>query len=192
MKKWQKWMSGLAVLCALAIGLSSAWAQPGGEGRVRGERGARGERGERMAEGRQRGERGVADREMGDQMRQRRQQRWQQALGLNDDELAVVEPMIEKVQELARQTRGGAMMMAARRGAAEEDAAVSPVAQATRELRTLINREDATAEQMQAQLAVLRAARELGAAELAQAQTELREVLTQRQEAQLVLMGVLD
>ena len=60
------------------------------------------------------------------------------------------------------------------------------------ELQTLLENAASTPEQIKQQVTKLRAAREKSKQELAKAQQDLRQILTVRQEAQLVLMGWLD
>jgi chromosome segregation ATPase len=59
-------------------------------------------------------------------------------------------------------------------------------------LQTLLEDKNATSDEIKAKLSVLRKAREAAKQELAQAQRELRELLTLRQEAMLVVMGLLE
>ena len=60
------------------------------------------------------------------------------------------------------------------------------------ELRQLLNGSGATPEQIKTKLAALRQARETHKKALAQARAQLQQVLTVKQEAQLVLMGLLN
>ena len=60
------------------------------------------------------------------------------------------------------------------------------------ELNKVLENEAATAEKIQAKLKELREARDKAKQQLAAAQQELRELLTARQEAQLVVMGMLE
>jgi hypothetical protein len=66
------------------------------------------------------------------------------------------------------------------------------VEKASEGLRTLLENTSATPEQIKQQLTTLRAAKEKAKQQLAVAQKELREVITLRQEAQCVMMGLLD
>jgi hypothetical protein len=68
----------------------------------------------------------------------------------------------------------------------------SPVQKASEELRTLLSDTSASSEQVQAKLAALRQARATAQQNLAQARTELQQVLAVKQEARLVLMGLLE
>ena len=66
------------------------------------------------------------------------------------------------------------------------------VAKASADLRTTLENKDAPADDIKTKLAALRDAREKARAELQAAQKELKEVLTQRQEAVLVTNGMLE
>ena len=63
---------------------------------------------------------------------------------------------------------------------------------ASSELRELLRNESATAEQIKAKLAALRAAKQKAAQDLATARQSLRQLMSLRQEALLVLNGLLD
>ena len=76
---------------------------------------------------------------------------------------------------------------------AEEPAADTPAAErARRELERTLENKEAKPDEIKARLTALREAREKAKEELAKAKDSLREILTQRQEAQLVLYGILD
>ncbi len=68
----------------------------------------------------------------------------------------------------------------------------SPVDTAAEALQTTLENASATPEEIKSKLTALRTAKEKAKQELAVAQKDLREVLTLRQEAQLVVMGLLD
>ena len=70
----------------------------------------------------------------------------------------------------------------------QEETAVSKASDA---LQTTLENASAAPDEIKTKLTALRTAREKTRQELATAQKELREVLTLRQEAQLVLMGML-
>ena len=171
-----------------------------------------------------------------EQFRQRIFERIKETMGATDDEWAVIQPKIEKVQQLQRQTsRGGAGMgmlfgrggrgggggpggggdrgpggdgggrgdrgdRGPRGGGAGGAFAAagtfggdenSPVALANRELQRSIEG-NASADELKAKLAALREARTKAREELSKAQQELRELLTTKQEAALVMMGMLE
>jgi hypothetical protein len=66
------------------------------------------------------------------------------------------------------------------------------VEKAADQLSTTLENESASAEEIKKQLTTLRAEKEKTKQEQAKAQQELRQLLTLRQEAQLVLMGLLN
>jgi hypothetical protein len=182
-----------AVLTLAVSGISMAQEQPerGERGeRFQRERGERPERGEWGAGGRM-GERGD-----GQQIRQRLQDMIKQQLQVSDEEWEVLAPKIERVTTAQRNARAGAvgmLGMGARGGAgpAAAQREESELVSATRELRTAIQSESAGEQEIAQKLAAYRAAREKAEAELTTAQTELRDLLTERQEAALVLLGLL-
>ena len=63
---------------------------------------------------------------------------------------------------------------------------------AQEQLRTVLDNTSATPDQIKKQLTALRTAREKAKQQLAVAQQDLRKIITVRQEAQLVMMGMLD
>jgi len=150
-------------------------------------------------------------------MRQRMMQRMQQQLGASEAEWQVIQPRLLKVMELSRQAeRRGPSAMGARPGAGrrpgqdraaqegqrqrgqmrrprgEANRPVSEVQKASDELRALLGSESATPEQVKAKLTALREARAAARQKLAQARADLQQVLTVKQEARLVLMGLLE
>lgn len=145
-----------------------------------------------------------------EQMRQMMEQRMQEALGATDTEWKVLGPRVMKVQELSRQvnTGGRGMMMfgrrrgqggpggqdtqGGRRGPGGMNRELTEVEQIQEELQTTLENTSATPDTIKQQLTKLRAAKEKAKQELAKAQQDLRQVLTLRQEATLVLMGMLD
>jgi hypothetical protein len=153
-----------------------------------------------------------------EQMRQRTEQRYQRQLGATDEQWKELGPLVMKVQELNQQLnisgRGG-MFGGGRRGAqgdqpggmqgerpggmqgARGNRAGMPgeqtaLAKASEQLNTLLDDSSATPEKIKEQLTALRTAKENTKKELVTAQKELQKKVTMRQEAQLVLMGMLD
>jgi len=131
------------------------------------------------------------------QMRARMEQMMKEQLGVSDDEWKVIQPKLEKVQQAQRDARGGGFggMMGGRRGGRGGfggNQPETPVAKAAQDLRQTLENKDAKSDDILAKLKAYRAARDEARENLAKAQKDLREVLTQRQEAQLVLMGTLD
>lgn len=145
------------------------------------------------------------------QMRQMMEQRMREQLGATETEWKVLGPRVMKVSELNRQVsgfgrgfggpgfggrRGGPMggpqggPQGGQPGAPQRD--LTEVEKASEQLQTTLENTAATPDQIKTQLTALRAAKEKSKQELAVAQQELRKVVTVRQEAQLVLMGMLD
>ena len=112
------------------------------------------------------------------------------ALGATDEEWTVLEPKIDKVTKLSMEVRGGMMMgMGMMFGGGGEQSEVMKAAGA---LRNILAKKDATNDEIKTILQAYRDARAKAKAELEKAQKDLKEVLTLRQEAQLVQMGLLD
>lgn len=128
--------------------------------------------------------------------RQQMEQRQKEALGVTDDEWKVLQPKIEKVRTLAMQARAGVFMGGrGGRGGGQgggDAAATSDAEKKAQALNTALENKDTKPEEIAAKLKELRAARKKAAEELAKAQAELRELLTPRQEAYLVLRGTLE
>ena len=149
-----------------------------------------------------RGERRQRDPARMEEFRKRAAERMRENLGASEEEMKVLQPRIEKVQTLARQSRGGmrGMMGGGRRGnrpggegaTARPEREQTEIEKATGALSKLVADKESKPEAIKTSLATLRQAREKAKQELAKAQKELREVVTVRQEAQLVLMGLLD
>lgn len=140
-----------------------------------------------------------------EQFRQRIAERMKEALGANDDEFAVIQPKIEKVMDLQRQSAGGGGMGmifgggrggpggggGGRGGRGPGGGDDSPVSVARRDLQKSVEA-NAGPDELKAKMAALRDARAKGREELTKAQQELRELLTMKQEAALVMMGMLE
>jgi hypothetical protein len=132
-----------------------------------------------------------------EQMRRRMMERYRDRLGASEEEWTVLGPRLQEVMELSSQTRGGMFRrrFGGRRGAPEREqteANLNPVRKASRELQKVVEAEQPDAAVIKEKLTALRQAREGVKAKLEQAQERLREVITVKQEAQLVLMDVLD
>ena len=117
-----------------------------------------------------------------------------QQLGVTDDEWTVLQPKLQKVMELSRDARGGGMRGRGPRGGdtAAPAQPTSDVQDKATALRTALENKDADPKDIARKVAALRDARERAKADLVKAQGELKELLTARQEAHLVLMGMLD
>jgi hypothetical protein len=185
---------------AAEAGGGSAEAKKSSEPRAEGQRpeGGGGRRGEGP------GGRGNFDPE---QFRQMMMDRMKETLGATDEEWKVLAPKLEKVMTAAREARAGGMggmggfgpggrggPGGGRGGApgAADTANQTPLAKASADLRTTLDNKSATAAEIEKKLTAYRDARDKAQAALVKAQKELKELLTQRQEATLVMMGTLD
>lgn len=141
------------------------------------------------------------------QMRQRMEDRMlnrlKTELNVADDVWAVLKPKIQKIQELRFQSRASMFMGGPGRhrhghGAngqtdhPSNSQSTNPVVEKTQALRALLADPNSTPDQIKAGLGALRQARKDAAAKLKAAQDDLRELLTVRQEAVLVLRGILN
>ena len=138
-----------------------------------------------------RGDRGNFDPQA---MRERFTGMIKEQMGATDEEWKVIEPKLTKVMEARRDggTFGAFRGGRDRGGDSQSQSDASPVQQASRDLRQVLDNKDASADQIAEKLKNLREAREKSKATLASAQKDLKEVLTQRQEAVLVMFGMLD
>ena len=125
------------------------------------------------------------------QFRQRMMDRIKETLGSSDDEFKALEPKIDQVMTAQRDARGFGM---GRRGpgGGGDTAPTTPVQERTKELQDALDNKDTKPEDLKAKLAALREARVKARDNLVKAQKELSELLTQRQEAGLVMMGILE
>ena len=145
------------------------------------------------------------------QMRQRMAERMKEQLGVDDQAWKVMEPRLMKVMELNRQaSAGGRGMMFGmfgrggrgpggdqggpqgdRRGRGPQGEQTA-LEKAMTQLRTTLENQSASPEEIKTQLTAVRQAREKAKQELAVAQQDLKKILTLRQEAMLVEMGMLE
>ena len=112
---------------------------------------------------------------------------------MGDQEWQALQPKVEEVMTLSREASG--RFYGGRRGRRSEtnaDTPQPPVRAAGEKLSKTLENEKATADEIKAALTALREAREAAKEKLAKARADLRQFLTQRQEARLVLMGILD
>ena len=170
--------------------LLSAQEQPQPQPQPQGERGDRGDR--------DRGDRGGRGSFDPARFREQMEARMKEQLSVNDEEWKVMQPKLEKVMEARREAGGfgggfgGRGGFSGRGGGDDDNRQRSAVEQTSRELRELLENKDAPADQITAKLTALREAREKARTNLQTAQKELKEILTQRQEAVLVTMGMLE
>jgi hypothetical protein len=130
--------------------------------------------------------------------------RMKEALGCTDEELAVLQPKIEKVQQLQRESRGGGFggpmgggRMGGRGGAPGGGDTGTPPPQSEVQkkmaaLQALLQNKESSAEDVKAALTALRNARAEAKKALEEAQKALKEVLTVKQEAYFVTTGLLE
>jgi len=146
-----------------------------------------------------------------EEMQKRMLERMKEDLQVTDKEWTVIEPRLTKVWTLSRQTRMGDMRFSGR-GARGQDGnrdgnrgqrsgegqtdqtarEQTPMEKIAEALRTALEDKTTKPDEIKEKLTALREAREKARQELAKAQQQLQEVLTSRQEAQLVLMGMLN
>lgn len=141
---------------------------------------------------------------------QRINERVKTTLKASDEEWTVIQPLLEKVQILGREAMSGRFGGMRRRGGGQggtgdqnggqgaqggqgerggQGGGGSPESQA---LRTALESESTSPEEINTKLAALRESRKKSQAQLDQARDELKKVLTLRQEAALVQMGLLE
>jgi hypothetical protein len=201
---------GVAALC-LASPSSFGQAAPGQQGQPgqpgQGQQGQRGGRGNRGQNGQQRDPA---------QFRQQFQDRMRETLGATPDEWTLLQPKIEKVQQLQRAASIGRGGMGAlfrtnttnptdpnanpggrggrgnRGNGPNGNDPPSPVATKAQELQTTLQNKDTPPDELKQKLAELRQARTKAKADVVKAQEDLREIVTVRQESVLVTMGILE
>jgi len=147
-----------------------------------------------------------------EEFRQRMSDRMREQLGASEEEWKVLEPRIEKVREAQRATRGGGFramrgMFGGRdRGRRGDDRRrgdddrrsdrpereQSQIEQKAEALQSLLDDENASPASIKAALDAYRKARTQAQQDLEAAQKSLREVCSMKQEAQFVLMGLLN
>ncbi|MCL5283078.1 MAG: hypothetical protein M1376_24615 [Planctomycetes bacterium] len=120
------------------------------------------------------------------------QMAWQQSstfenlrrqLRVSDQEWTVIKPRLQAVYDLVHPQPPIR---------ARNEPPKTEVEQRSRDLRELLREEEAPSAQIRAKLTALRAAKERTVQELAKARQNLRQLMTVRQEALLVLNGLLD
>jgi len=132
-----------------------------------------------------------------ERMREMMSQRMKDMLQCSDDEWEVIGPRFEKVAELQMRNRMGMMGRRGMRpgGPGMDRGGDRPQAEgndAAEALQQVLMDQDSSADDIKAKLEAFRAEKKAQEAELEKAQASLRELLSVRQEAQLVLMGTLD
>lgn len=134
------------------------------------------------------------------QMQQRMMEGLKEQLKAQEDEWKVLEPKLAKVMEAQRDMRfGGGMGFGGRGGPGggrdnnpNPDQPQSELQKAGRDLRTTLQNDGASASDIEAKLKSYREARDKAQETLKAAREDLKGVLTQRQEAVLVMAGMLE
>ena len=111
------------------------------------------------------------------------------ALGASEAEWKVLEPKIQLVSTRSREAQIGRGIY--RRPGAAPETPETPLAKAADDLQRTLDKPNATPDEIKAKLAAVRAAREKAEAALGAARDSLRSSVNIRQEAQLVLLGIL-
>lgn len=150
-------------------------------------------------QGRRGGFRGNPQRFM-QMMQQRMLDRIKKQLKVSNDVWAVLKPRVQKLQQMEFQNRmshfmggaGGRRFGPGRRGPGMFNQAANPVMTAEQNLRKTLQDKNAKPSQIKAALAALSQARKDAKMKLDAAQSDLRQLLTIRQEAVLVLDGLLN
>lgn len=124
-----------------------------------------------------------------------------EVLQAGDEEWKALEPRLERATALSREAAsfGPGEMLRGPRGGPGRGAgpgamarSESATARAAHDLRAALDNPEATPDEINAKLTALRAARQQAEQELATARRGVRELVTPRQEAHLVLMGILN
>lgn len=131
------------------------------------------------------------------QMQQRMLERIKEQMKAPDDEWNVISPKLEAVMKAQRDARAGGFGGFGGRGGGPgggrgDNQPQSEVGKASQELRTALEAENASAETVAAKLKAYREARAKAEEALKAAREELKGVLSERQEAVLVMSGVLE
>jgi hypothetical protein len=137
-----------------------------------------------------------------EEFRKQMAERVKTSLKATDDEWKVLEPLIEKAQTAQRGAGGGGGRgFGGGRGGNNGGGATTPAgttggearpASESQQLRDALQNESTSPAEIKAKLTAVRESRKKSQAELTAAREELRKVVTARQEAVLVSIGVLD
>jgi hypothetical protein len=183
----------LFALVLMACMSTSAFAQAAG---------GAGGRGGNNAGGRQRGGNNNGGNFDPAAMRERYLTQLKEQLGSPDEEWKLLQPKLDKVLTVQRETRtnrggfGGGRTRGGNQDANATPAAPaqpqSAVATASDDLRKAVADKGTSAEDLAKKITALREAKEKAKNDLAAAQKELRELLSARQEAVLITNGILD
>ena len=182
------WKAAIATVALTMAGASTlTLAQDGGN--------PGGDRGGDRQPGGDRGQRGNFDPA---EWQKRMMERFKEQLKAPDDEWAVIQPKLEKVMTAQREARAGGMFggRGGRGGpggpGGDQQQDTSALGVASRELRTALENENTSGEELDKKLAAFREARAKAQANLEAARKDLKEILSPRQEASLVMIGILE
>ena len=126
-----------------------------------------------------------------EQIHQRSMERIKEAVTASEDEWKALEPKLDEIVKLSREA-GVYTSFRRRSSSSSTGDAQTGVAKATQDLETILGNEKAKPEEITAKLTALREARKKAREALATARKSAGEAVNLRQEAQLVLLGVLD
>lgn len=124
-------------------------------------------------------------------MQERYMERVKASLEVSEEEWEVLRPKIDKVRSF-RMNAQRTGMGRGRRNGSPETVDITPMQKASRELNEALSNKESSPKDIAAKLAALREARKKNEGELGEARKQLKELLTQKQEAHLVLMGILE
>jgi hypothetical protein len=125
---------------------------------------------------------------------------YKERLGTSDDEWKVLVPKIEKVMTVQAESSAGFGGFGGGRGGrgggggggGGGDRPQTALGKASADLRSALEASDTSTEEITKRLTALREVRAKAREDLAAAQKELKEVLTGKQEAQMVVLGLLE
>jgi len=184
---FQRFAAAAVTVACLAL-FSLAYAQ-----QESGERPRAGERPRQRQRGQGQPERGRG-RPSAAQMQERMLQGMQRQLGVSEEEWKTIAPSLKQIVAIQWEMRSGARMM--RRPGVEDgdqaSATLSMLAAAQRDLARTLEQQDASADEITSKLKALREARNKARKEMQDAQKKLKQEVKPRQEAILVLDGILD
>ncbi len=130
----------------------------------------------------------------GEQFRQKMNEYMKATLKVSDEEWSVIQPLLEQVQTKQREafSSRSSFFGKSRGGGDRSSHSDRPASPETDALKAALETDSATPVEIKSRLEAVRAARKKALAELEQAREDLRKVLTQRQEATLVMVGILE